>query len=138
MEIVGRLIRVLPEQSGESAKGRWVRCGFVIETSEQYPKQVAFIMFGEDRVAMIKGIAMGAQLNVHFLPESREFQGRWYTDLRCFRIDAFTPTSVKTNNSWNSNNNDVYAPQPPNRNVDSPFMPNNDILMDVEDDLPFG
>ena len=94
-------------------------------------------MFGEDKVAMIKGIAMGAQLNVHFSPESREFQGRWYTDLRCFRIDVFTPVSVEINNSWNINNNDIYPPQQPNKNVDSPFMPNNDIMLDVEDDLPF-
>ena len=137
MEILGRLVRVLPEQSGDSAKGRWIRGGFVIETSEQYPKQVAFTMFGEDKVAMIKGIAMGAQLNVHFSPESREFQGRWYTDLRCFRIDVFTPASVEINNSWNINNNDIYPPQQPNKNVDSPFMPNNDIMLDVEDDLPF-
>ena len=59
MEIIGKLIRVLPEQSGESARGRWVRGGFVIETSEQYPRMVAFTMFGEDKVAMIKGIAIG-------------------------------------------------------------------------------
>lgn len=94
MEIIGKLIRILPEQSGESARGRWVRGGFVIETTEQYPRMVAFTMFGEDKVGMIKSIALGTQVNVHFSPESREFQDRWYTDLRCFRIDTFNPAPM--------------------------------------------
>ena len=89
MEIIGKLIRILPEQSGESARGRWGRGGFVIETTEQYPRMVAFTMFGEDKVGMIKSIALGTQINVLFSPESREFQDRWYTDLRCFRIEPF-------------------------------------------------
>lgn len=152
MEIIGKLIRILPEQSGETAKGRWVRGGFVIETSEQYSRQVAFTMFGEDRVAMIKGIALGTQINVHFSPESREFQDRWYTDLRCFRIDTFNPAPMGAPNGYaapqqpQAYGNYGQMPQQPVQQAQpmqqapdfaSAPMPTSDNSMAVDDDLPF-
>ena len=39
MEITGKLIKLLPEVSGESQRGPWVRGGFVIETDGEYPRQ---------------------------------------------------------------------------------------------------
>ena len=141
MEIIGKLIRILPEQSGESAKGRWVRGGFVIETSEQYPRMVAFTMFGEDKVAMVKGIALGTQINVHFSPESREFQERWYTDLRCFRIDTFNPAPMNGGYSapQQSYNPQAVAQQQQMPAQSSPSFasaPSMDT-MGTDDDLPF-
>lgn len=86
MDITGRFIKILPEVRGESQRGPWVRGGFVIETDSDYPRQVAFTLFGEDRIAMINGIALNSPVVVTFSPESREFNERWYTDLRCIRV----------------------------------------------------
>ena len=86
MDITGRLIRILPEVRGESQRGPWVKGGFVIETDDTYPRQVAFTLFGEDRLAMVNGLALNAQVVVTFSPESREYNERWYTDLRCVRV----------------------------------------------------
>lgn len=91
MEITGKLIQLLPEVSGESARGPWVRGGFVIETDGEYPRKVAFTAFGEERVAMAKNIPMGTPVQVTFNPESREFNEKWYTDLRASRIQPFVP-----------------------------------------------
>ena len=91
MEITGKLIQLLPEVSGESARGPWVKGGFVIETEGDYPRKVAFVAFGEERVAMAKSIPMGTLVQVTFNPESREFNERWYTDLRASRIQPFVP-----------------------------------------------
>ncbi len=91
MEITGKLIQLLPEVSGESARGPWVRGGFVIETDGDYPRKVAFTAFGEERVAMAKNIPMGSAVQVTFTPESREFNEKWYTDLRASRIQPFVP-----------------------------------------------
>jgi len=91
MEITGKLIQLLPEVSGESARGPWVRGGFVIETDGEYPRKVAFTAFGEERVAMAKNIPMGTPVQVTFTPESREFNEKWYTDLRASRIQPFVP-----------------------------------------------
>ena len=60
MEITGKLIQLLPEVSGESARGPWIRGGFVIETDGDYPRKVAFTAFGEERVAMAKSLPMGS------------------------------------------------------------------------------
>lgn len=91
MEIAGRLIKILQEVRGESQRGPWVRGGFVIETDGDYPRQVAFTSFGEDRLAMIKSIPLNSPVIVNFNPESREWEGRWFTDLRCSRIQTYVP-----------------------------------------------
>lgn len=91
MEITGRLIKILQEVRGESQRGPWVRGGFVIETDGDYPRQVAFTTFGEDRLAMVKSIPLNTPVVVNFNPESREYEGRWYTDLRCSRIQNYVP-----------------------------------------------
>ena len=143
MEIIGKLMQILPKQSGESAKGTWVRGGFVIETQEQYPKMVAFTMFGEDRAAMVDAIPIGTQINVHFSPESREFQGRWYTDLRCFRIDTFVPAQSQPAGNYQAAAQPAAAPQAPAPAqpapdfASAPAQPAGDSQMAVDDDLPF-
>ena len=91
MEITGKLIKILPEVRGESQRGPWVRGGFVIETDGEYPRMVAFTTFGEDRLAMVASIPLNSPVVVTFTPESREYQERWYTDLRCSRIQSFVP-----------------------------------------------
>lgn len=91
MEITGKLIQLLPDVQGESARGPWIKGGFVIETGDDYPRKVAFTAFGEERVAMAKNIPMGTLVQVTFNPESREFNERWYTDLRASRIQPFVP-----------------------------------------------
>lgn len=91
MEITGKLIKILPETRGESQRGPWVRGGFVIETDGEYPRMVAFTTFGEDRLAMVASIPLNSPVVVTFTPESREYQERWYTDLRCSRIQNFVP-----------------------------------------------
>lgn len=91
MEISGKLIKILQEVRGESQRGPWVRGGFVIETDGEYPTTVAFNTFGEDRLAMVAAIPMNSPVIVTFRPESREYQDRWYTDLRCSRIQSYVP-----------------------------------------------
>ncbi|MBP3741142.1 MAG: DUF3127 domain-containing protein [Bacteroidales bacterium] len=112
MEITGKLIQILPEVQGESARGPWVRGGFVIETGDDYPRKVAFTAFGEERVAMAKNVPMGSMVQVTFTPESREFNERWYTDLRCSRIQPFVPGQMPQAAAGNYNWNPAPAAAP--------------------------
>ena len=88
MELIGKLAKKLQEQNGESQRGQWVKMDFVIETSDQFPKQVCFSLWGEEKVAIVRNMQLGAEMKVYFSPESKEFNERWYTELKCFRIDV--------------------------------------------------
>lgn len=138
MEIQGKLIRILDTQTGESARGPWVRGGFVIETGEDYPRMVAFNMFGEDRLAMIQNLPLNCMVQVRFNIESREFNGRWYTDLRCNFVQQLAPGQPVSNtgSAWQQ----PVAPQQPAAAPQSSFAQPPAASMPVEsddNDLPF-
>ena len=63
MELSGRIIAVLPERSGTSARGEWKAQSFVIETHDQYPRKT-----------------------VHFDIDAHEYQGRWFNNIRAFDV----------------------------------------------------
>ena len=150
MEITGKLIQILPDVQGESARGPWVRGGFVIETGDEYPRKVAFTAFGEERVAMAKNIPLGQLVQVTFNPESREFNEKWYTDLRATRVQPAVagqmPQGPSTGYAWAGQpvqgirpqgapaaQAPAAAPAPQNTGfAAAPQMPSSG-----EDDLPF-
>lgn len=91
LTINGKFVQNLPTTEGESQRGHWMRGGFVIEYGEEYPRKAAFTTFGEDKVNQHKNLPAGMPVQVKFSPESREFNEKWYTDLRASRIQPFVP-----------------------------------------------
>ena len=85
MEIQGKVIAVLPERSGVSARGEWKSQTYVIETQEQYPKKMAFDVFGADRLAQFN-ILSGEVINVSFDIDAHEYQGRWFNSIRAWNV----------------------------------------------------
>ena len=85
MEIQGKVIAVLPERSGVSARGEWKSQTYVIETQEQYPKKMAFDVFGADRIANF-GIQFGEVINVSFDIDAHEYQGRYFNQIRAWNV----------------------------------------------------
>lgn len=132
MEIQGKLIKILETQSGETARGKWVRGGFVIETGEEYSRQVAFTIFGEDRLSMLQNLPLNSMVQVRFNPESREFNGRWYTDLRCSFVQ---PAVSNIGSTWQQpvvSQQPVAAPQSAFAQPPAASMP-----VESDNDLPF-
>jgi len=84
MEISGKIIAVLPLQTGEGRNGTWRSQDYVLETGEQYPRKVCFNLFG-DRIDQYP-MAVGNNVDVSFDIESREYNGRWYTSIRAWKI----------------------------------------------------
>ncbi len=83
MEIEGKIIMDLPLQSGISKAGnQWRKKGWVLETMGTYPRKVYFTVFG-DRVDTIL-FQVGKTYSISVDVESREFNGRWYTDVNCY------------------------------------------------------
>ncbi len=85
LELTGKIIAVLPEKSGTSSRGPWRKQEYVIEIPGDYPKQVCFMVWG-DKIDQFN-VAEGESLTVHFDLESREYNGRWYTDVKAWRIE---------------------------------------------------
>lgn len=89
MEIEGKIIQELPRQEGVSKAGNpWKKREWVLETFGQYPRKVKFHVFG-DRSDTI-GIETGNNYRLSFDLESREFNGRWYTDVSVYAAAPMT------------------------------------------------
>ena len=88
LEIEGKVLLILPEQSGTSAAGKaWVKQELVIETEDQFPKKVCVAGMGDKIVPVIKSLTVGQKVTVHINVESKEFNGRWFSNINVWRID---------------------------------------------------
>ncbi len=87
LEIEGRIRQKLAKQSGQSAKGSWTKQDFVLEYQDgNYPAEVCFTAFGNDKVAELDKHQIGDTVSVAFNLRAREYNGRWYNDVRVWRI----------------------------------------------------
>ena len=94
MEVVGKIIQVLPAQEGIGRNGNpWKVQPYVLETLDQYPRKVHFEVFGEDRIKQ-NPCEIDQLVTVSFDIESREFNGRWYTSIRAWRIQQGDTTQA--------------------------------------------
>jgi hypothetical protein len=115
MELKGRVVQLLPLQSGMGKKGQWRKQEFIVETQSQYPKKVCLSIWG-DKIDQF-GVTEGDEVNVAVDLESREYNGRWYTEARAWKVDKS-----------GSGNSSSPTPPPP---MDEPFNDGG------SDDLPF-
>ncbi len=87
MEVTGKIIVVCPLQSGEGAKGPWKSQDYVIEYYEpgsQYSRKMVFNVFGEniDKFAIQEGQEYTVSVDI----DAREWQGRWFSNIRAWRV----------------------------------------------------
>ena len=87
MDLTGRIIAVLPAQSGVSNRtgNSWMSQDYVIEVPGQYPKRCVFRIFGEDRIKQFN-LQMNEDVTVQFDIDAHEYQGRWFNDVRAYNI----------------------------------------------------
>jgi len=84
MELTGKIIEILSEKSGESVRGVWRKQEYVLETIGEYPKKVCFAVWGE-KIDLF-AIQESETIKVGIDLESREYNGRWYTDVKAWKI----------------------------------------------------
>ena len=88
LELEGRIVRKLNVQTGTSARGAWAKQEFVFEYQEgNYPSQICMNVWGEDKVKDLEKYQIGDKVKISFNLSSREYNGRWYTDVRAWRIE---------------------------------------------------
>lgn len=85
LDITGKIVTMLPLVTGESARGGWSKQEFIVETMEQYPKKVCMSLWG-DKIRELESIQPGETITASINVESREYNGRWYTEVRAWRI----------------------------------------------------
>lgn len=85
LNISGIVLNILPLQSGTSKAGnQWKKQDFILETGGQYPRKVCICLFG-DNVAKFP-LQVGQSVTASVDIESREFNSRWYTDVRAWNV----------------------------------------------------
>ncbi|MCH5312578.1 MAG: DUF3127 domain-containing protein [Prevotella sp.] len=143
MEITGKIIAVLPPRSGVSARtgNPWMTQEYVIETHDQYPKKCLFNVFGEDKIKTFN-IQVGDEMTVSFDIDAREYNGRYYNDIRAWAINRNVATPVAAGQEGMMPGA-TSTPFPPVS--DTPFPPVADPMTaqpaasseGSQDDLPF-
>lgn len=124
MEITGKIIRILPVQSGQGRNGEWKKQDFVLETNDQYPKKVCFTVWG-DKIDTFN-IREGEELIVAITVESREYNERWYTNVQAWKVDRPAAASGFDEPGMPFSEPPAYAAPEPGLSASSPV-----------DDLPF-
>jgi len=85
MQLTTKLIQLLPLQTGTGKNGHWKKQDILVETNGQYPKKICVSIWGEKIIE--SQLAPGNFLKIDFDIESREFNGKWYTDVKAWKIE---------------------------------------------------
>ena len=87
MELTGKIIAVMEPRGGVSARtgNTWKTQEYVLEVPGQYPKRCLFNVFGEDRINQFN-IQNGDELTIQFDIDAREYNGRWFNDIRAYNV----------------------------------------------------
>jgi len=115
VELKGKLVKKLEPVTGEGRNGKWEKQEFIIETDEQYPKKICISLWN-DKLSLLDNIAEGDALTAYVNIESREYNSRWFTDIRAWRIER-------------GSDENAAPPSLPEADLESFDSP--------EDDLPF-
>ena len=129
MELTGKIIAVLPANSGVSNRtgNPWMSQEYVIEVPGQYTRKCVFRIFGEDRIRQFN-IQQGEDITVQFDIDAHEYNGRWFNEIRAYnvvrgQVPAASPGAAQF---------------PPAGGATAPFPPAQEPASEGSaDDLPF-
>jgi hypothetical protein len=140
MQLTAKLAQILPPETGQGKNGEWKRQNIIVETEGQYPKKICITLWG-DRYDTAQWQA-GLELTIDYDLESREFNGRWYTDVKAWKIENASASAAQQQDHYSSQPPmpqpplpQQAMPQPPlGSSASNPGAP---LPLPSEDDLPF-
>ena len=115
MQLTAKLVQSLPVQTGNGKNGQWKKQDVIVETDGTYPKKICVSIWG-DKINESQ-LKPGNMLKIDFDVESREYNGRWYTEARAWKLDK------------DGSGSSFSAPAP----TEEPYAVDNN----ASDDLPF-
>ena len=108
LELDCKIINKLAVQNGQSARGAWTKQEFVVEYQDgQYSEKAVLLAWGSDRVKDLEGFQVGDHVKVNFKIQAREYNGRWYNDIRVWKI---TRNQQDNQNDSYTRPFDTYSP----------------------------
>lgn len=121
IQLQGKVVQVLQEQSGEGKNGPWRKRDFILEVPGKYPKKVCITQWGDniDTQAVQEGLDVTASVDI----QSREYKGNWYTDVKAWKVVQGSGSNQQDN-----------TPPPPSAEG---FTIDTEEFNDMDDDLPF-
>ena len=102
LELIGKIINKLPVQTGISQRGNWSKQEFILETQDSFPKKICMNVWGGDKVEELARFNIGENLKVSVNIESREFNNRWYTDVRAWKIEGMDAQAASQDSASSS------------------------------------
>jgi hypothetical protein len=122
MEFEGVVFRILPPVSGTSARGVWKKQDVVFEIPGEFSRKVCVTFFG-DRAEDASALKEGDRAEVSVNVESREYNGKWYTDIKAWKIvkRSAESASVSTPPAYDAPFNEASIPAEPADVDDLPF-----------------
>lgn len=117
MQLTATLTQLLPLQSGESKNGTWRKQDIIVSTDGQYPKKICVSIWG-DKINESQ-LQIGNVLTIFYELESREYNNKWYTDVKAWKIETASVVPA------------------PITNANFPIPQNFETLEDEDDGLPF-
>jgi hypothetical protein len=115
MQLTAKLIQLLPIQTGTGKNGQWKKQDIIVETDGQYPKKICISIWGEkinESQLQIDNI-----LKIDFDIESREYNSRWYTDIKAWKIDLAENNYQFKNSDFNNNDDSIIAPDAEDKQI---------------------
>jgi len=122
-------------QSGTSSRGPWAKQEMVVEYKEgNFPNKLCVSVWGQDKVNELARFNAGDEVKIAFNLSSREFNGKWYTDVKAWKIESLSARQQAASN-YGTSSNGGYPP------VESSPVPTADDfsspLGQEDEDLPF-
>ncbi|KIA89592.1 DUF3127 domain-containing protein [Kaistella jeonii] len=120
MQITVKLANILPKQSGTGKNGEWKKQDLVFETQDQFPKKICISFWG-DKLQNIS-LRESETFTIDFDVESREYNGKWFTDLKGWKIVQISDYT----DDHTTNSKTIL------KDIDK-----NSVFTEEEDDFPF-
>ena len=109
MQLTATLTQLLPLQTGESKNGTWKKQDIIITTDGQYPKKICVSIWG-DKINESQ-LQIGNVLTIFYELESREYNNKWYTDIKAWKIETSTVASTPIANTYIPIPQNIEAPE---------------------------
>ena len=125
MQLTAKLIQLLPIQTGIGKNGPWKKQLIIVETLDQNPCNICLAAWGNK--TDLSQLKIGSKIKIDFQIQSREYNGKWFTDLKVLKIESFQEEAVEKSKKV------IFSSSTSNEVIPDDFFEDNDVEPDIDD-----